>query len=120
VQLGRTGVGDTDKLLASVLPGTDGDPASIDQGAQVAGEGRLVEGRKLAEVALAYFPGVTQVPQKGVLCRAQADVAQLFVVQAAHRPRRLAKGVAKTEGGGRFESLAVHVKCICGWQTPCE
>jgi hypothetical protein len=56
LQLGRTGVGQADQLLAPVLPGANGDPTSIDQGPKVAGERRLVQGRKPAEVPLAYFP----------------------------------------------------------------
>src|SRR6516162_8713069 len=56
VQLGRAGVGQADQLLAPVLPGTDGDPAGIDQGAEVTGERRLVQGRQPAEIALAYLP----------------------------------------------------------------
>ena len=65
------------------------------------------------EVALAHFPRVTQPPQEGVLGRAQADTAQFLVVQSAYRPVRLAQGVAETGGGGRFGSLAAHIRCIC-------
>jgi len=46
VQLGRPGVGQADQLLAPVLAGADGDPAGVDQGAQVAGE-RCPSGRRV-------------------------------------------------------------------------
>jgi hypothetical protein len=95
------------------LPGTDGDPAGVNQGAQVAGERRLVQGRQPAESPLAYFSRGTQAPQERVLGRAQADVAQFLVVQPAHRPGRLAQGIAKAGGGGRFVSLVAHTRCIC-------
>ncbi len=113
MQLGRTGVGQADKLLATVLPGADGNPAGVDQGAEVAGKRRLVQRRKLAEIPLAYFPRGTQALQERVLGRAQADTAQVLVVQPAHRPGRLTQGVAQAGGGGGFGSLAAHVKCIC-------
>ena len=35
------------------------------------------------------------MPQEGVLGRAQADAAQVLVVQPAYRPNRLAEGAAK-------------------------
>jgi hypothetical protein len=74
LQLGRTGVGQADQLLAPVLPRPGGDPAGGDQGAKVAGQRRLVEGRKPAEIPPAYFPRGAQALQERVLGRAQADL----------------------------------------------
>ena len=45
MELGRPGVGQADQLLAPILPGPDGDPAGVDQGAKVAGERRLIQDR---------------------------------------------------------------------------
>jgi hypothetical protein len=75
VQLGRAGVGQAYQFLASVLPGADGNPTGVDEGAQVAGQCRLVQGRKLAEIALPYLPHGAQALQERVLGRAQAYLA---------------------------------------------
>ena len=59
------GVQVIDLRQATVLPGADGNPAGVDQGAEVAGKRRLVQGRKLAEIPLAYFPRGTQAQEGG-------------------------------------------------------
>src|SRR5436190_23133316 len=51
-QLGRPGLSEADELLAPVLPGADGHPAGVDQGAEVTCQRRLVQRRQAAEVAL--------------------------------------------------------------------
>src|SRR6266404_1379210 len=59
-QLGGPGLGQADELLAPVLPGADGDPAGVDQGAEVTCQRRLVQRRQAAEVPL---PDLTRAPQ---------------------------------------------------------
>src|SRR5437879_12934258 len=49
-QLGRAGLSEPDELLAPVLPGADGDPAGVDQRAEVPRQRRLVQRRHPAAV----------------------------------------------------------------------
>ncbi len=86
-------------------------PSRGRSGGEGAGERRLVQGRQPAEIALAYFP-------RG----ARRRRSEYWVVRRPTPavPRRTAgsppgwpvQGVAKAGRGGRFVSLAGHIRCI--------
>ena len=59
------------------------------------------------------WPGPREDVEQGVLGRAQADAAQLLVVEPADGSRRLTQGAAKAVGRGRVVVLRVHIRCIC-------
>ena len=112
-QLSSPGLGDRDQLLAAVVPAADGDPASVHQRAKVARQRRLVKRRQPAQVALPDLPGPREDAEQGILGRAQADAAQLLVVEPADGSRCLTQGVAKAWSGGQVVVLGVHIRCIC-------
>ena len=112
-QLSGPGLGDRDQLLAAVVPAADGDPASVHQRAKVTRQRRLVKRRQPAQVALPDLPGPREDAEQGILGRAQADAAQLLVVEPADGSRCLTQGVAKAWGGGQVVMLGAHIRCIC-------
>ena len=97
-QFSGPGFGDRDQLLAAVVPAADGDPASIHQGAKVARQRRLVKRRQPAQVALPDLSRLRDDAEQGVLGCAQADSAQLVVIQPADGSRRLTQSAAKAVG----------------------
>ena len=92
------------RLLAAAHDLSDGGLAlALVEATLAAGVGATVELPEVlgpaalepAQVPLAHLPRGPQLPEKGILGGAQADTAQVLVVQPGHRPGRLAKGVAK-------------------------
>src|SRR5438445_4839417 len=117
-QLGHPGLGEADELLAPVVPGADGYPAGVDQGAEVTCQRRLVQRRQAAEVSLPDLTRTAKLTEQGVLGRAQADAAQLLVVEPAHGPRRLPQGVAKAGSVHRRKFFNVHLAPCMGRPIP--
>src|SRR5580704_18455939 len=69
-ELRQPAAGDLEPLLAAVLPRSNGDPAGIDEGAEVSGQRGLFMHRDFAEVALPKFAGPAKYLQDRVLGRA--------------------------------------------------
>ena len=82
-------------FLAAVVPATDSDPTRVQQRAKIARQRRFVKRRQPAQVALPDRAGPREDAQQGILGRAQADAAQLLVIEPADRSRRLTQGAAK-------------------------
>src|SRR5882762_6682245 len=108
-QLGRARLSEPDEFLAPVLPGADGDPAGVDQRAEVTRQRRLVQRRHPAEVPLPDLTHTAEAAEQRVPGRAQADAAQLLVVEPAHGPGRLSQSIAQARRGERIVALAFHV-----------
>jgi hypothetical protein len=78
--------GDLEPFLAAVFPRPDGYPTSLHERAEIAGQGGLVMHRHSAQVALPNFARIAEQAEHRVLGRAEADAAQLLVVDSAHGP----------------------------------
>src|SRR6516162_2507338 len=104
-ELRHPGSGDLEPFLAAVLTGPDGHPAPLHEGAEVARQRRLVQRCQPTQVPLPDLARTAELAEQGILGTAQADAAQLLVVEPADGPRRLTQGVAKAEGGGQLVAL---------------
>src|SRR5258707_14514241 len=78
--------GDLEPLLAAVFPGPDGDPSGVHERTEVAGQRRLVVQRQPGQVPLPDLAGPAEQLEQGVLGRAEADAAQLLVIEPADGP----------------------------------
>src|SRR5262249_12325204 len=59
--------GDSEPLLAAVVPGPDRDPTGVHEGAEIAAQGGLVVQRQLAQISLPDFAGPAKQLEQRVL-----------------------------------------------------
>jgi hypothetical protein len=69
--------------------------------------------RHFAKVTLANFARIAEQAEYRILGRAQADAAQLIIVEPAHGPGRTPECQAKAGDADRFCVRSAHVICIC-------
>jgi len=85
-ELGRPGPGDRNQSFAPVASRTHGHPAPVHEGAEGAGQGRLVEHGQRPQIPLTNLARTVKQAQERILGSPQADTAQLLVVEPANSP----------------------------------